>query len=147
MKSPRAFRFGIIDESSLSQEEWIQKAQRVEQLGYIIFLIRDHFIQGEFNHQIAPVPALMAAADATKTLRVGSLVFSNDYRHPVMLAKEAATLDLLSAGRFELNASKLNMRRRSVLRDLFVSPKMRFVMSLCARGFTLSGSAEELALP
>jgi probable F420-dependent oxidoreductase len=45
---------------------------------------------------------LMAAADATKTLRVGNLVLDNDYRHPVMLSKEAATLDLLSGGRFEL---------------------------------------------
>jgi probable F420-dependent oxidoreductase len=102
MKSQRAFRFGVIDESSLSRKEWIQKAQRVEQLGYSTFLIRDHFIHGDFNHQLAPVPALMAAADATKTLRVGSLVFSNDFRHPVMLAKEAATLDVLSEGRFEL---------------------------------------------
>ena len=102
MKRQRAFRFGVIDESSLSREEWVQKAQRVEQLGYSTFLIRDHFIQGDFNHQLAPIPALMAAADATKTLRVGSLVFANDYRHPVMLAKEAATVDLLSGGRFEL---------------------------------------------
>jgi probable F420-dependent oxidoreductase len=44
----------------------------------------------------------MAAADATTTLRVGSLVLDNDYRHPVILAKEAATLDVLSHGRFEL---------------------------------------------
>ncbi len=102
MKRQRAFRFGVIDESSLSQEEWVQKAQRVEQLGYNTFLIRDHFIQGDFKHQLAPIPALMAAADATKELRVGSLVFANDYRHPVVLAKEAATLDLLSGGRFEL---------------------------------------------
>jgi probable F420-dependent oxidoreductase len=102
MNRQRAFRFGIIDESSLSREEWVQKAQRVEQLGYSTFLIRDHFIQGDFNHQLAPIPALIAAADATKKLRVGSLVFANDYRHPVMLTKEAATLDLLSGGRFEL---------------------------------------------
>ncbi len=102
MKRQRAFRFGVIDESSLSREEWVQKAQRVEQLGYSTFLIRDHFIQGDFNHQLAPIPALMAAADATKKLRIGSLVFANDYRHPVMLAKEAATLDVLSEGRFEL---------------------------------------------
>lgn len=102
MKRQRAFRFGVIDESSLSREEWIQKAQLVEQLGYSTFLIRDHFIKGDFNHQLAPIPALMSAADATKTLRVGSLVFSNDYRHPVVLAKEAATLDVLSGGRFEL---------------------------------------------
>ena len=102
MKRQRAFRFGVIDENSLSREEWVQKAQRVEHLGYSTFLIRDHFIQGDFKHQLAPIPALMAAADVTKKLRVGSLVFANDYRHPVVLAKEAATLDLLSGGRFEL---------------------------------------------
>ena len=51
---------------------------------------------------LAPLPALMAAADATTTLRVGTMVLANDYRHPVMLAKEAATLDVLTEGRFEL---------------------------------------------
>jgi probable F420-dependent oxidoreductase len=51
---------------------------------------------------MGPIAALMAAADATTSLRVGSLVFDNDYRHPVVLAKEAATLDLLSDGRFDL---------------------------------------------
>ena len=102
MSKQRAFRFGVIDESSLSREQWVQQAQKVEQLGYATFLIRDHFIQGDFNHQLAPTPAMMAAADATKELHIGSLVFSNDYRHPAMLAKEAATLDLLSGGRFEL---------------------------------------------
>src|SRR5689334_25210991 len=55
-----------------------------------------------FREQLAPVPALTAAALATTRLRVGSLVFSNDFRHPVVLAKEAATLDGLSGGRFEL---------------------------------------------
>ena len=98
----KAFRFGVIDESSITRETWLQNAKRVEQLGYSTLLIRDHFIHGGFNHQLAPVPALMAAADATNVLRVGSLVFSNDYRHPVLLAKEAATLDVLSNGRFEL---------------------------------------------
>ena len=53
------------------------------------------------DDQVAPIAALMAVADATTTLRVGSLVFSNDYRHPVVLAKEAATVDLLSGGRLE----------------------------------------------
>ena len=54
-----------------------------------------------FSEQNGPVAALMAAADATTTLRVGSLVFDNDYRHPVVLAKEAATIDLLSGGRLD----------------------------------------------
>jgi probable F420-dependent oxidoreductase len=55
-----------------------------------------------FGDQLAPMVALTAAAGATRTLRVGTLVLDNDYRHPVLLAKEAATLDLLSGGRFEL---------------------------------------------
>jgi probable F420-dependent oxidoreductase len=68
----------------------------VESLGYSTLSIPDHF-----GDQLGPVAALMAAADATTTLRIGSLVFDNDYRHPVVLAKEAATLDLLSDGRLD----------------------------------------------
>ncbi len=102
IKRLKAFRFGVIDESSLTREAWTQQAQNVEQLGYSTLFIRDHFIHGGFNHQLAPIPALMAAADVTSTLRVGSLVISNDYRHPVLLAKETTTLDVLSGGRFEL---------------------------------------------
>jgi probable F420-dependent oxidoreductase len=64
--------------------------------------MRDHFIEEPFGHQLAPVAALATAAAVTKTLRVGSLVICNDYRHPAVVAKEAATLDLLSGGRFEL---------------------------------------------
>src|SRR5215212_4852832 len=63
---------------------------------------RDHFAPDYFGDQFAPFAALTAAACATTSLRVGTLVFDNDYRHPVMLAKEAATLDLLSGGRLEL---------------------------------------------
>jgi len=55
-----------------------------------------------FTEQLAPVPALMAAADATDRLRIGALVWDNDYKHPVVLAKELATLDVLSGGRLEI---------------------------------------------
>ena len=55
-----------------------------------------------FGNQMAPMPALMAAASATTTLRVGALVLDNDYKHPVVLAKELATMDLLSDGRLEV---------------------------------------------
>jgi probable F420-dependent oxidoreductase len=55
-----------------------------------------------FTDQLAPVPALMSVADATTKLRVGALVWDNDYKHPVVLAKELATMDLLSEGRLEL---------------------------------------------
>jgi probable F420-dependent oxidoreductase len=60
--------------------------------------IPDHFV----DHALAPIPAAMAAAMATSSLRVGTLVLSNDYRHPVVLANEVATIDLLSGGRLEL---------------------------------------------
>jgi probable F420-dependent oxidoreductase len=59
------------------------------------------FIPDHFDDQFGPLVALTVAAEATTTLRVGSLVFGNDYRHPVVLAKEIATLDLVSEGRVE----------------------------------------------
>jgi probable F420-dependent oxidoreductase len=102
MTKPRPFRFGVICEQMQSAEAWVTKARLAEGYGYATLLIRDHFIREPFGDQLAPLIALMAAANATRTLRVGSLVLDNDYRHPVMLAKEAATLDLLSDGRFEL---------------------------------------------
>jgi probable F420-dependent oxidoreductase len=102
MAKLRPFRFGVICERMQSAEEWITKAQKAEDYGYATLLIRDHFIREPFGDQLAPLIALMAAANATRVLRVGSLVLDNDYRQPVMLAKEVATLDLLSDGRFEL---------------------------------------------
>ncbi|HET9221523.1 MAG TPA: TIGR03621 family F420-dependent LLM class oxidoreductase [Roseiflexaceae bacterium] len=102
MNKKRHFRFGVINEQVLSAERWIAHVRRVEAEGYSTFLIRDHFVPDYFGDQLAPIAALMAAAGATQTLRVGSLVFDNDYRHPVILAKEAATIDLLSGGRLEL---------------------------------------------
>jgi probable F420-dependent oxidoreductase len=72
-------------------------ARRIEELGYSTATMPDHF-----TPQLAPMPALQAIADATSTLRVGALVFDNDYKHPVVLAKELATMDLLSEGRVEV---------------------------------------------
>jgi probable F420-dependent oxidoreductase len=99
---PHPFRFGVICERMSTAEAWSTTARRAEQIGFSTLFIRDHFIPPPFGDQFAPLIALMAAADATQTLRVGSLVLDNDYRHPVILAKEAATLDVLSNGRFEL---------------------------------------------
>jgi len=75
----------------------MELARRVECMGYSTLSMPDHF-----GAQFAPVPAMGAAAAATTTLRIASLVFDNDYRHPVVLAKEMATLDVLSGGRTEL---------------------------------------------
>ncbi len=97
MAHAKKFRFGIQISKSHSREDWAEKARQAEDLGYSTLFMPDHF-----DDQFAAMPALMAAADATKTLRVGSLVFDNDYKHPLILAKEAATLDLLSGGRLEL---------------------------------------------
>jgi probable F420-dependent oxidoreductase len=93
----RAFRFGLLLTQRSSRAEWADTAKRTESLGFSTLVVPDHF-----DNQLAPIPALMAAADATTTLRVGTLVLNNDFRHPLALAKEAATLDLLSDGRLEL---------------------------------------------
>ena len=79
-----------------SADGWREKARLVETIGYSTLYLPDHF-----GDQLGPIAALMSAADATTRLRVGSLVFDNDYRHPIVLAKEAATLDLLSDGRLD----------------------------------------------
>ena len=90
------FRFAVQTSNAPTREDWAAKARRLEELGFSTLLMPDHF-----TDQLAPVPALMAAADATTTLRVGALVFGNDYRHPVVFAKEIATIDVLSGGRVE----------------------------------------------
>jgi probable F420-dependent oxidoreductase len=102
MTTSRPFRFGVITERMPAPDAWAGHARRVERLGYATLLLRDHFVTEPFGDQYAPLVALAAAACATTRLRVGTLVLCNDYRHPVMLAKEAATLDALSGGRLEL---------------------------------------------
>jgi len=94
---PRPFRFGVTEAHAPSRTAWVTIARRVEELGYATLLIPDRTNVGS----LAPTPALAVAASATTSLRVGSYVFCNGYRHPVLLAREAATLDLLSDGRFE----------------------------------------------
>lgn len=98
MTAPRPFRFGVAYRSAASRADWMEQARKIESLGYSILLATDHLEIVD----LSPTVALMSAADATSTLHVGSFVFNNDFRHPVMLAKDAATLDFLSDGRFEL---------------------------------------------
>lgn len=93
----RGFRFGIQVSKASSAQDWAELARRAEGAGYDVLTIPDHF-----TDQLAPMPALMAAASATTTLRVGALVFDNDYKHPLVLAKELATMDVLSDGRTEI---------------------------------------------
>ena len=97
MSHPRPFRFGVLASKARSSSEWTETAKKAEALGYSTLVMPDHF-----GDQLSPIAALSTAAAVTDTLRVGSLVFANDFRHPAVLAKEAATLDLLSDGRLEV---------------------------------------------
>ena len=90
------FRFGVQLSNASSGAAWRDLARTIEGLGYSSLFIPDHF-----EDQFGPLVALTVAAEATTELKVGSLVFGNDYRHPVVLAKEIATLDLMSEGRVE----------------------------------------------
>jgi probable F420-dependent oxidoreductase len=95
-------RFGIVSESVLQGRAWLDYARQIEDAGIGVLLIRDHFSAGAFGQQLAPFTALASAAAVTTRLRVGTMVLSNDFRHPAIVAHEAASLDLVSAGRFEL---------------------------------------------
>lgn len=92
----KPFRFGVQTRAASDGKAWRDQARRAEDLGYSTLWMPDHF-----GDQWGPIVGLTAAADATTTLRVGALVFDNDYRHPGMLAKEMATLDVVSDGRME----------------------------------------------
>lgn len=93
----RPLRFGVQLAGGGTATEWSESARAAEDLGYSTLSMADHF-----DDAFALVPGLMTAANATTTLRIGALVFANDFHHPVVLARDAATLDVLSEGRLEL---------------------------------------------
>jgi probable F420-dependent oxidoreductase len=93
----RKFRFGVQAATARTAKEWAEQARTIEDLGYSTLFMPDHFADTPF----APMAALPFAAAATTTLRIGMLVLGNDYKHPAVVAKEAATLDVLSEGRLE----------------------------------------------
>jgi probable F420-dependent oxidoreductase len=93
------FRFGVLSMQRLmSPTDLVERARLAEATGYSTFQVSDHFARSPFS----PLLALAVVATATSTLRLGTLVLDNDFRHPAVLAKEAATLDVLSCGRLEL---------------------------------------------
>jgi probable F420-dependent oxidoreductase len=93
----RPFRFGVNLRNAKSRVELQAAARKIEALGYATLTLPDHLTE-----LIAPMPALMSAAEATTTLRVGTNVLNNDLRHPVLVAREAAAIDLLTNGRLQL---------------------------------------------
>lgn len=92
--SAAPFRFTIQASKCTSVAEVQETARQAEDLGYHALTVADHF-----DHQVGPIVSLAAAAQVTTELRLGTLVMSNDYRHPVVIAKEIASLDQLSGGR------------------------------------------------
>jgi probable F420-dependent oxidoreductase len=101
----KPFRFGVNVGHAHSRSEWAEKARKVEDLGYDILNVPDHL-----TDSVAPLPALICAAEATKRLRVGTNVLNNDLRHPVLVAREAATVDLLTDGRLQLGLGAGSIR-------------------------------------
>jgi probable F420-dependent oxidoreductase len=97
MAHDRKFRFGVQAATATSAADWRDKARKMEDLGYTTLFMPDHFIETP----LAPMPAIAIAAAHTTTLRVGMLVLGNDYKHPAVTAKEAATIDVLTDGRLE----------------------------------------------
>src|SRR5262249_5845171 len=97
MAEARPLPVGAAADGAASRAAWGAEVRPADALGYATVLVPDHSVP-----ELPPIVALMAAADAAKTIRIGSFVCDNDFRHPAQLAKEAATLDLLADGRFEL---------------------------------------------
>ncbi|HEY6959927.1 MAG TPA: TIGR03621 family F420-dependent LLM class oxidoreductase [Candidatus Limnocylindria bacterium] len=94
----RALRFATQTGGAPTAEEWVARAKRIEALGYDTLAMPDHMVGGAW----AAMPALAALAPVTTKLRFGTLVVDNDFRNPVVFAREVAVLDVVSGGRFEL---------------------------------------------
>lgn len=90
------FRFGIQLRDAPDARAWREAARKAEDLGFSTLFLPDHF-----GDAWSPTVPLTVAAEATTTLKVGALVYDNDYRHPVVLARDMATLDVMSEGRVE----------------------------------------------
>ena len=97
MAHARKFRFAVELHEPLPESTLLDTFRELEQLGYSTVFFPDHFDEGP-----GPLAAMSAAVTVTSTLRVGSLVFDCDYRHPAVLARELATIDVISAGRLEV---------------------------------------------
>jgi probable F420-dependent oxidoreductase len=96
VSAPRRIRVGLQVYTD-DVAELRSLASRAEAIGVDSILLGDHVDEG-----FAPLPVLAALAEATETIRLGTLVLNNDLHHPVTLAQQATTLDHLSGGRFEI---------------------------------------------
>ncbi len=94
----RKIRFSTQSGGQPTGADWLARAKRIEGMGYATLSMPDHMVGGAWSN----MPALGAAAAVTTTLRLGNLVLDNDFRNPVVLAREFATLDVISNGRVEI---------------------------------------------
>lgn len=117
----RRFRFGVDVHAPFDGRSWADTAREIEALGYSTLFVPDHFDEG-----LGPIAALAAAATATTSLRVGTLVLDCDFRHPAVLARELASVDVLSGGRLEVGVGagwkRLDYERSGIVMD---APKVR----------------------
>jgi probable F420-dependent oxidoreductase len=98
MTTKRGFRFGMLAARTAERRAWQETARKIEAAGLSTILLTDHL----GDDRLAPLPALVSAAEAAPSLRLGTIVLNNDLRHPAVLAKDVATVDILSDGRLEL---------------------------------------------
>lgn len=121
MVTRHPFRFAVDLQGPFDGSTWAETVREVEALGYSTVFVPDHFDEG-----LGPIAALAAAAAATTTLRVGTLVLDCDFRHPAVLARELATIDRLSDGRLEVGVGagwkSLDYQRSGIPMD---PPKVR----------------------
>jgi probable F420-dependent oxidoreductase len=94
----RKIRFSTASGGQPTGADWLARAKRLEDIGYATLSMPDHMVGGVWSN----LPALGAAAAVTTKLRLGNLVLDNDFRKPVVLARELATLDVISNGRVEI---------------------------------------------
>ncbi|HEX4778052.1 MAG TPA: TIGR03621 family F420-dependent LLM class oxidoreductase [Acidimicrobiia bacterium] len=117
----RRFRFGVDVHAPFDGRSWADTAREVEALGYSTLFVPDHFDEG-----LGPIAALAAASSVTTGLRVGTLVLDCDFRHPAVLARELASVDVLSGGRLEVGVGagwkRLDYERSGIAMD---APKVR----------------------
>lgn len=106
----RPFRFGVNVRRAASRAEWVEKARKIEALGYAVLTVPDHL-----SDLFAPLPALVSAAEATTSLRVGTNVLNNDLRHPVLVARETALARRLAASSTRVPTLRPARQRHAIL--------------------------------
>ena len=121
MPSPRPFRFSLQVPRAASRREWVDLARRAEDTGFDMLVTADHL------GGLAPLVPLAAAAEATERLRIGTMVLNNDFYNPSLLARDVATLDLLSEGRMELGLGAGHARPEYERAGLVFDPPARRV--------------------